>query len=342
MGNREVWVDRIKGIACILVVLGHFFQSMVKAGIIAGTDLYQWFNQSIYYFHVPLFFICSGYLYQKLSFVTEIKGWISSVLNKLWNLGIPYLLFSSVTLILKYIFKDVVNSSKSGFLDILLFNPTAPYWYLYVLFFIFLVTPTFLSEKMAIAALFISLLMKLFAISGIVKEMPYAINGILNYEIWFVLGMAMSMFGLYRVFNKKTSSAFILFLALSVIVYKYDIWFMGIEFIMGLIACLGSIAFVYGFLYDRKQDKLFRILTKYNFPIYLMHTIFAAGIRGLLIKVGITNFVIHTVFGIAASFLCPIIAAMIMDKIKILNFCLYPVKTVREIKASLYKQEVNT
>ena len=31
--TREKWVDDVKVIACILVVVGHFFQSMVKASI---------------------------------------------------------------------------------------------------------------------------------------------------------------------------------------------------------------------------------------------------------------------------------------------------------------------
>ena len=69
--QREIWVDNVKVIACILVVLGHFFQSMTKSDVLPANDLYQWFNQTIYYFHVPLFFICSGYLYQKLSVVND-------------------------------------------------------------------------------------------------------------------------------------------------------------------------------------------------------------------------------------------------------------------------------
>ena len=61
--TREKWVDDVKVIACILVVLGHFFQSMVKASIMPDSDLYEWFITTIYDFHVPLFFIYSGYLY---------------------------------------------------------------------------------------------------------------------------------------------------------------------------------------------------------------------------------------------------------------------------------------
>ena len=47
--TREKWVDDVKVIACILVVLGHFFQSMTKANILSENDLYEWFNTTIYY-----------------------------------------------------------------------------------------------------------------------------------------------------------------------------------------------------------------------------------------------------------------------------------------------------
>lgn len=96
-----MWVDDIKVIACILVVLGHFFQSMTKAGIVPAGNLYEWFNTTIYYFHVPLFFICSGYLYQKYSKVNSFKSWKSNVLKKALTLGVPYAAFTTATWVLK-------------------------------------------------------------------------------------------------------------------------------------------------------------------------------------------------------------------------------------------------
>lgn len=53
--QREIWVDNVKVIACVLVVFGHFFQSMTKVKILPDNDFYQWFNQTNYFFHVPLF-----------------------------------------------------------------------------------------------------------------------------------------------------------------------------------------------------------------------------------------------------------------------------------------------
>ena len=164
--QREIWVDNVKVIACILVLLGHFFQSMTKSNVLPANDLYQWFNQTIYMFHVPLFFICSGYLYQKYSQVDDIRSWKMNVLKKVLNLGIPYFTFSFATWLLKTVFSGSTNDEIGGLFDTLFIHPTAPYWYLYALFFIFLITPTFNSQSMEVAGLVIALIFKVLAIIG--------------------------------------------------------------------------------------------------------------------------------------------------------------------------------
>jgi fucose 4-O-acetylase-like acetyltransferase len=155
--KREVWVDYVKVFACILVVLGHFFQSMVKANILPENGLYAWFNTTIYYFHVPLFFICSGYLYQKYSIVDGLSSWKQNTIKKAVVLGIPYFAFSLATWLLKTVFSGSVNNEMGGLLDTLFIHPTAPYWYLYVLFFIFVLIPTVRGEKGVYALLVIAL-----------------------------------------------------------------------------------------------------------------------------------------------------------------------------------------
>ena len=117
----------MKVIACILVVLGHFFQSMTKANILPANDLYEWFNMTIYYFHVPLFFICSGYLYQKYSEVNSARRWYRNVAKKALILGVPYITFTTITWILKTLFSNSVNDDIGGLYSTLIFHPTAPY-----------------------------------------------------------------------------------------------------------------------------------------------------------------------------------------------------------------------
>ena len=235
--TREKWVDDIKVIACILVVLGHFFQSMTKASIMPENDLYKWFNTTIYYFHVPLFFICSGYLYQKYSKVNSVESWRRNVAKKVLALGIPYVTFSTATWVLKKAFSSSVNNQIGGLGDTLLFHPASPYWYLYALFFIFLLTPTFKSVKMAVGGLIVAIAMKTIALSG--GDGVYAESTVLSNEIWFVLGMSICASNV-RLKGRKVQGTIcgLLFMILSVAAYKAEISGGVIPFAMGLLACV--------------------------------------------------------------------------------------------------------
>ena len=315
--KRDCWVDNVKVVACILVVLGHFFQSMVKAEIIADSSLYQWFNTTIYYFHVPLFFICSGYLYQKYSRVDNDDSWFRNVLKKGLALGIPYFTFSTITWVLKTVFSGSVNDQIGGLGSTLFLHPTSPYWYLYCLFFIFVVTPTFASKKTSLIGLIIALAMKLVSLAGGGTSV-YAINTVLSNEIWFVLGMSINWLELSWVKPQFGVILFGLFLVLSIL--PVDFW--GMSFVFGIIACLGVVMMLYKTKYDSP-------LARYTMPIFLMHTLFAATMRSVLLKLGIGSSVIHVVLGLGISFVGPIIAAWIMKKTKWLEFFLYPNKFVK-------------
>lgn len=326
--TREKWVDDVKVIACILVVLGHFFQSMTKANILPENNLYGWFNTTIYYFHVPLFFICSGYLYQKYSKVNSVDGWCKNVAKKALALGVPYLTFSTATWLLKTMFADSVNKQADSLFSTLVVNPSAPYWYLYALFFIFLVTPTFSSVKATAVGLIVALAAKVLILTG--GSSIYAVSTVLSNEIWFVLGMSICAFNV-QLKGKRVQGTIceLLFVILSIVVYTVEISGGVISFAMGLLACVAVILMVAGF--EEKFSRGMDFLAKYTMPIFLMHTLFAAPMRSVLLKMGITNTVVHIVLGLAISFAGPIIAAWIMKKTKWLEYFLYPNKFIRKV-----------
>lgn len=325
--TREKWVDDVKVIACILVVLGHFFQSMTKANILPENDLYKWFNTTIYYFHVPLFFICSGYLYQKYSKVNDFKSWKKNVAKKALALGVPYVTFSTATWVLKTVFSSSVNDQIGGLGDTLLFHPTAPYWYLYALFFIFLVTPTFSTIKLAAVGLVVAVVAKVYILTGGGTGI-YAVSTVLANEIWFVLGMSICAFNV-QIRGKRRQGTIIgiLFFGLSVAVYMANIQNSAVSFALGLMACAAVILLVAGL--EDKSGKVMSFLAKYTMPIFLMHTLFAAPMRSVLLKIGVTNAVAHIGLGLGVSFAGPIVAAWIMKKTKWLEFFLYPNKYMK-------------
>lgn len=326
--TREKWIDDVKVIACILVVLGHFFQSMTKANILPENGLYKWFNTTIYYFHVPLFFICSGYLYQKYSNVTNINSWFRNVSKKILVLGVPYVTFTTATWVLKKVFSSSVNDQIGGLGETLLFHPTAPYWYLYVLFFIFLFTPTFNNMKTAVVGLIVALSAKVLILTGNGYGI-YAVSAVFSNAIWFVLGMDICVFDM-EIKHKKRQGilGFILFITLSIVVYIFDIHSTFVSFAMGVLACFSVLLLVNGFE-ERRFGKVMDFLAKYTMPIFLMHTLFAAPIRTMLLKVDIENAAIHVAIGGFSSFAGPIIAACIMKKTKWLELFLYPNKACK-------------
>ena len=105
---------------------------------------------------------------------------------------------------------------------------------------------------------------------------------------------------------------------LSVVVYKAEISGGVIPFTMGLLACVAVILMVAGV--ERRFGRGMDFLAKYTMPIFLMHTMFAASTRAVLLKLGIGSSVIHVVLGLAA---------WIMKKTKWLEFFLYPNKFVK-------------
>lgn len=71
---RIEWLDSLKGFAIFLVVVGHAVLGYLRAGTFPE---YQWSLQLthdlIYSFHMPLFFLISGFLY-KLTWSKKIQG----------------------------------------------------------------------------------------------------------------------------------------------------------------------------------------------------------------------------------------------------------------------------
>ena len=118
----------------------------------------------------------------------------------------------------------------------------------------------------------------------------------------------------------------LLFLGLSIAVYMADVQNLAASFALGLMACTAVILLVV--TYEEKSGKAMGFLAKYTMPIFLMHTLFAAPLRSVLLKIGVTNAAIHVVLGLGISFAGPIVAAWIMKKTKWLEFFLYPNKVL--------------
>lgn len=324
--NRETWPDVVKVVACVLVVLGHFTQSMVKSAIMPADDLYSWFQMTIYTFHVPLFFICSGYLYQRFTRIDSVSDWWSNIRKKLLILGVPYCVFTVITLAMKTVAGAAVNdAAEYDALETLFLHPTAPYWYLYALFFMFLFTPLARNKRGMTIAAIVACIGKVVSLSGVVGDaaFPFFIGTLLVNEIWFVTGMGIAWFGLQERLGWKEALAGLAFLPLSVMVYAWRLGSIA-EFCVGILACLCVVSGSIWIGPKISNSRVFQVCRGETMPVYLLHTICAAPIRILLLKIGVVAVAPHVVLGLTACFVGPSFMMLLMEIIKPLDFVVYP------------------
>lgn len=115
MKHRFEFIDTIKGVAILLVLMGHvlawMFSSLAEAQDI-GKPVLLW--NVIYAFHMPLFIFVSGYLFG-LSHFDSIGNYVTKCFLKAKKLVIPYLVAGTVV----YLWRGV--------------RPLT-YWYLLTLF----------------------------------------------------------------------------------------------------------------------------------------------------------------------------------------------------------------
>lgn len=101
--------------------------------------------------------------------------------------------------------------------------------------------------------------------------------------------------------------------------------------VLGIIASIVSISLINN---NEIVDRLLLELNKYSFPIYLLYTIFTAGIRITLLKLGIDNYWIHVLLGTTGGIGNPIIGMNVIKNYDFLLFIFYPVKVLKDIKYS--------
>ena len=79
--------------------------------------LYCWPIQTVYIPCASFFFVCSGFLYQATApNEWNVKKHIGNIKKKALALGVPYVTFSTITLLLKNVFATDVNNAAPLFL----------------------------------------------------------------------------------------------------------------------------------------------------------------------------------------------------------------------------------
>ncbi len=327
--ERNVLVDRLKGYACFLVLFGHIIMGIRLAGI----DIPKFFwgmEKFIWSFHIALFLFLSGVVYKVTGEWKGKKTKRAFILYKLYNLGIPYIAFSAIYIIIN----SLVGGVNTGFSVSDIFyiwkTPVAQYWFLYALFFLFCIYTAlwgFLNNwQITLAVLVIGYVAPVFGISlGSMSIVFYS-------ALAFGTGTFVDFNKLTRMPDFAKCAVVVVHTAVGVVFVLLDIIEASfVKEVMLLFGILASIMFISLLQKVRGVAVFLDFVNKYSFQIYLLHTIFTAGVRIMLLRINVCQWWVHIIAATVCGLLFPVLIGKFALKFKFFNFFFFPSKAYRRV-----------
>ena len=305
--SRENWADLAKGIAIILIVLGHVLRGLRNAGLIPENTLFLLADNFLYTIHVPTFFFLAGYFLHS----STRHGFRAYAQSKLTWIVYPYLLWSLLQGSVNVIMSAYTNNPL-GWMDLIkiLWNPIGQFWFLYSLFVIQILY--FPLRNVRTTWLLGGALV--FWLACAYVSPPNLVLSTALGAIFVILGVvAKSHNVLFQTVRQNTPLlATTFFLSIGVMLYaefKYNSIAMLPVSVVGVLALIGGCMRL-------TQPRLLLLLKHIgiaSMAILVMHILAASGLRIILSKVfHLEAPLAHILFGTAAGVFLPLIAYRIL------------------------------
>lgn len=280
-------VERAKGLAIILVVLGH----IVAREPPADNGWYVALKSAIYMFHMPFFMYLGGLVFFHVGDALNPRPTYWSYLaRRAERLLVPFLLLGFLILFGKLAVETVLhvdNTPPDIWFGIksLFWNtgqsPATSVWYIFVLFIYCCTTPVLvrLSNGRLWPALMLAAALHFLS----VPEIAY-LDRVAYFFVYFMIGCVVGRYRTeaMRLFDTTLPVSGAVFLVSIVLAT------MQVEPVLtGTICALSSLAFIHGLMrttWTAHSDALLWF-GKYSFAIYLFNTLAIGLSKGVLLKV---------------------------------------------------------
>lgn len=296
----------------LLVVLGHNFLTIPDD---PNHPIVSILIKTIYSFHMPLFMFISGYLF----FFTRLrkeKSYIETIKEKMVRLGIPFMVFTVVTLFAKTILSSMMlhpaELSISYFIDIFVLykiNPLVEMWFVITLIVLMILYPIYkwslVNNWRMLFVFILGLLVYFYAPRTITY---FQLNNVADMFIFFYSGILFSKFELPKKFDCWYS---LLLTSLAFIIITYFNLDLFLVKITGILFSLSLCVYLSNFL-----PKLFSSFRDYTYQIFLFAVFFQVAIRWLYVKLNIETLYLPFYFlGIFIALYIPVAISLIVNKI---------------------------
>lgn len=204
--SKLIWLLILQAWTMLWVIIGHAqLDKPTSDGInMVSHTIAQSLVNFAYSFHMPLFIMISGFLFYRTRIA---KGWkYNDMVKEKWiRLGIPYIFFITLSIIIKLCFPGDMNRPVDSTLTGIIMNYIDPYdsalremWFVAVIFIYFLIYPVYnyllKNEVTTIITALISIV--IFFIPQTLIPKFFAINRAVHFFVFFFIGLSISRWNL--------------------------------------------------------------------------------------------------------------------------------------------------
>ncbi|WP_449258683.1 acyltransferase family protein [Chlorobium limicola] len=305
--KRNIPIDTLRGLACILLVAYHVIGITPESGLRLHEGFLKDMNALLAYIRMPLFTFLSGLVYGWRPYSGDWKTFVN---GKIRRLIVPMLVVGTIFAISQAYTPGTNYQTKEWhYLHIM---PVAHYWFIESLFIIFLAIMLLeqwkvLDTRSGFAAIYILSAITYIANTG---TPWFSIAGVFYLLPYFLTGLYMTRFPVQ--FEQSRTAGYI---AISMIILF--LVFFGLEYggerrslnglIIGTLACLTL-------LFTKAESPFLADIGNYSYTIYLFHVFFTAASRIALMKLGVTDIWLLFIAGTIAGIAGPILFEMIASK----------------------------
>lgn len=301
MENEKLnWIDALKGIGIILIVLGH---------------THVLFRTYIYSFHIPLFFSISGFLFQE-----EKCKFSQFVIKKVKTLLFPYVFFSLLSILIYFVVSNkeisIIESGKQLLLSTrnnITINPTL--WFFTCLFAVetiyFLLCIIFKNRYVRTLIIIAISILGFYTIESPI--LPFSFDSAAYFMLFYAIGNLMREFRQpenHKIFKYITTVCLLValfFVALpsifSIVNNAVPNWYITKYAYSVCIAVIGIFASVrLSFLLQKSEALIF--FGKNSIVIFTLHIFILDGIYYLLTALGLTVNQSYNIYGVFVTVVC--------------------------------------
>lgn len=310
---RHHWIDATKGVAILLVVVGHVWRGLESAGLLSGlpSRAFIAIDQRIYAFHMPLFFMLSGlFLVQGIVGRSAPEFLRSRVVRLLYPMMLWTYLFLGAKAAIGTLANEPVDWADVLRLPIPGYSQFWFIWALFVLQIAMLPLRPILAnngtKRITLTLLLVAGL--IFTALPWPGEILYWTNRAPIFLCYLVLGTVLYNFGLLKSATQRLALvSFCLFGLLLAALPPIDLG--GLLWAITAIAlCLTLLAGLsWLFREPSTLTRGFAVLGQASMIIFLSHTFFTAFLRIAMVQLGIETLWLHLILGILVGVLCPLI-----------------------------------